>query len=193
MRHFFYILILIGCFSCSNNRCIEKKKAILNDSLAVLTGNDIYNMKKDNILNSISILDSLIKIDTVTGNRYRYFTNIGNLYMMLGDSSKAFKNKEIAANLLSTNHIDRLMFFGEKNLRNGNKDSSLVYLNKALKQCDDRLNKEMDYNMLAKKIQILILLNKKSEANDYLEDIMKEYPHNEFIEGLKDEVNELRQ
>lgn len=193
MRHFFYILILIGCFSCSNNRCIEKKKAILNDSLAVLMGNDIYNMKKDNILNSISILDSLIKIDTVTGNRYRYFTNIGNLYMMLGDSSKAFKNKEIAANLLSTNHIDRLMFFGEKNLRNGNKDSSLVYLNKALKQCDDRLNKEMDYNMLAKKIQILILLNKKSEANDYLEDIMKEYPHNEFIEGLKDEVNELRQ
>ena len=193
MRHFFYILILIGCFSCSNNRCIEKKKAILNDSLAVLTGNDIYNMKKDNILNSISILDSLIKLDTVTGNRYRYFTNIGNLYMMLGDSSKAFKNKEIAANLLSTNHIDRLMFFGEKNLRNGNKDSSLVYLNKALKQCDDRLNKEMDYNMLAKKIQILIVLNKKSEANDYLEDIMKEYPHNEFIEGLKDEVNELRQ
>ena len=86
-----------------------------------------------------------------------------------------------------------MIFFGEKNLRNGNKDSSLVYLNKALKQCDDRLNKEMDYNMLAKKIQILILLNKKSEANDYLEDIMKEYPHNEFIEGLKDEVNELRQ
>ena len=43
MRHFFYILILIGCFSCSNNRCIEKKKAILNDSLAVLTGIRLAN------------------------------------------------------------------------------------------------------------------------------------------------------
>lgn len=189
MRHFFYILILIGCFSCSNNRCIEKKKAILNDSLAVLMGNDIYNMKKDNILNSISILDSLIKIDTVTGNRYRYFTNIGNLYMMLGDSSKAFKNKEIAANLLSTNHIDRLMFYGEKYINTGNRDSSLLYLNKALKRCDDELSKGLDNNVLSKKIQTLMLLKKKKEANRYLDYMIKKYPQNDYIELLKEEID----
>lgn len=189
MRHFFYILILIGCFSCSNNRCIEKKKAILNDSLAVLMGNDIYNMKKDNILNSISILDSLIKIDTVTGNRYRYFTNIGNLYMMLGDSSKAFKNKEIAANLLSTNHIDRLMFYGEKHINTGNRDSSLLYLNKALKRCDDELSKGLDNIVLSKKIQTLMLLKKKKEANRYLDYMIKKYPQNDYIELLKEEID----
>ena len=180
---------MIGCFSCSNNRCIEKKKAILNDSLAVLMGNDIYNMKKDNILNSISILDSLIKIDTVTGNRYRYFTNIGNLYMMLGDSSKAFKNKEIAANLLSTNHIDRLMFYGEKYINTGNRDSSLLYLNKALKRCDDELSKGLDNNVLSKKIQTLMLLKKKKEANRYLDYMIKKYPQNDYIELLKEEID----
>ena len=172
---------------------VAKQKALLNDSLAFYMNSGMADGNKVNVIRSIGIIDSLLRIDTVAANRYKYYMNRGILYAILGDSAQADKSKEKAVELLPTSHVDRLIFFGEKNLRNGNKDSSLVYLNKALKQCDDRLNKEMDYNMLAKKIQILILLNKKSEANDYLEDIMKEYPHNEFIEGLKDEVNELRQ
>ena len=190
----FNVLLLSSCMSDAKNAvAVAKQKAMLNDSLAFYMNSGMADGNKVNVIRSIGIIDSLLKIDTVAANRYKYYMNRGILYAILGDSAQADKSKEKAVELLPAYHVDRLMFFGEKNLRNGNKDSSLVYLNKALKQCDDRLNKEMDYNMLAKKIQILILLNKKSEANDYLEDIMKEYSHNEFIEGLKDEVNELRQ
>ena len=105
---------------------VAKQKAMLSDSLAFYMNSGMADGNRVNVIRSIGIIDSLLRIDTVPANRYKYYMNRGILYAILGDSAQADKSKEKAVELLPTSHVDRLIFYGEKYLRNGNKDSSLV-------------------------------------------------------------------
>lgn len=185
----FFALVITGCFSCSKDN-IQKNRDLmkLNDSAVSLLQKGQLEGDTTMVRKAILILDSVLSIDTIKSDRYRLHYIKVMAYNLIGDSIGADKEQESAIRLLPYNHIDRLMYYGEKFQKKNLEDSASYYFSHAIQQCDNQLTEKYDANIVVKKVQILLLQKGKEQALDYLNRMQRKYPHEEIFHDLMMEL-----
>lgn len=190
MKHIIFILLIIvlNVVGCSSNKKGEKQQEIsmknINDSAVLLIQKGEIYGDTTKIRTAIQLLDVALSADTITSNRYLYFCNKAIAYNLIGDSIGAEREWELAISQLPPNHIDRLMYWGEKYHKIRLNDSASYYLSLAMQKCNMELAEKISLNLIVKKCQILILQDKKSQALNYLRQMDKEIPNNDVIHAL---------
>ena len=185
----FFALVITGCFSCSKDN-IQKNRDLmkLNDSAVSLLQKGQLEGDTTMVRKAILILDSVLSIDTIKSDRYRLHYIKVMAYNLIGGSIGADKEQESAIRLLPSNHIDRLMYYGEKFQKKNLEDSASYYFSHAIQQCDNQLTEKYDANIVVKKVQILLLQKGKEQALDYLNRMQRKYPHEEIFHDLMMEL-----
>lgn len=184
-----FTLVMAGCFSNPKNSMQKNKDLMkLNDSAVWLLQKGQLDGDTTLIKKSIMILDSILSVDTIKSDRYRLHYIKVMAYNLIGDSIGADKEQESAIKLLSSNHIDRLMYYGEKFQKKNLEDSASYYFSRAIQQCDNQLAEKYDANIVVKKVQILLLQKKKEQALAYLSQMHNKYPHEDIINSLMMEL-----
>jgi tetratricopeptide (TPR) repeat protein len=187
--YFFCLMLFVACSSKSpevpdkNNEYIELSDSIANVIQKYAMSGDTIELRK-----ALALSEMILRHDTIAEHRYKTCYLRSSIYELLGEQDKAFIEQECAVSFLSPEHIDRLTFYGQKMECNGMPDSAIWYYNHALEACESELVANYDNNLFAKKLQLLLYLGRRNEAQDCMKEMMKEHRDDIFLQTLNDEL-----
>ncbi len=110
----------------------------------------------------------------------------------MGRKDEAMKNAVMEMALLPEDNPQRLLFMAVKQLKEDEKDSADIYLEKVLSVCKLAQKQKFDENMAFYTIQALYLRNGDKAAKEYLVKLLNEHPNNQTLLYVKDNWEELK-
>ena len=144
------------------------------------------------LLKPLNLSDSLLSIDTTSFSRRLCYHNRAIILKSLGRKEEAMKNAEMEMNLLPEDNPQRLLFMAVKQLKEDEKDSADIYLEKVLSVCKLAQKQKFDENMVFYTIQALYLRYGDKTAKIYLLKLLNEHPNNQMLQYAKDNWGELK-
>ena len=144
------------------------------------------------LLKALNLSDSLLSIDTASFSRRLCYHNRAIILNSLGRKEEAMKNAEMEMNLLPEDNPQRLLFVAVKQLKEDEKDSADIYLEKVLSVCKLAQKQKFDENMVFYTIQALYLRYGDKTAKTYLLKLLNEHPNNQMLQYAKDNWGELK-
>ena len=188
----FYIAILIcACNQSGIDKKHENNKdlKILNDSVIelILT----FQSNQDSILlnHALVLNNKAMALDSSNSNLI-YNLNVRAQILALQNKKKeAFLLKERTLSKDKFN-IDRLIYYGQKNRLMGRIDSSEIYFNAALTQCDKLLEDTFNIDAIIKKAEIYMYQKKKKEALRIINQALVKSPKNIVLKTFKEDLDQ---
>ncbi len=204
------ILLLSLLYSCNNNTKVNdsSNQAIdrinmntnlmknsaqdiksINDSIVQLIS--IFQQKQDSTALKLALVlnDKAIALDSLNKDQFYNLNTRIQILGLLNRYKEAFLLKE---KILSKDklNIDRLIYYGQKYKLKGQADSSEVYFNEAIIQCDKLLNDTLNTDIVLKKIEVYIYQNKVEDAKIILNQALQKSPDNETLMSLRENFGE---
>ena len=190
------ILCYIAILMCACNQSgIDKKHEnnkdlkILNDSVIelILT----FQSNQDSILlnHALVLNNKAMDLDSSNSNLI-YNLNVRAQILALQNKKKeAFLLKERTLSKDKFN-IDRLIYYGQKNRLMGRIDSSEIYFNAALTQCDKLIEDTFNIDAIIKKAEIYMYQKKKKEALRIINQALVKSPKNVILTTFKENLDQ---
>lgn len=182
------VVLTIGC-KANQNKSDDNK---LCDSIVGLIQQGTLHNDTAMLLKALNLSDSLLSIDTASFSRRRCYHNRAIILNSLGRKEEAMKNAEMEMNLLPEDNPQRLLFMAVKQLKEDEKDSADIYLEKVLSVCKLAQKQKFDENMVFYTIQALYLRYGDKTAKTYLLKLLNEHPNNQMLLYAKDNWGELK-
>ena len=108
---------------------------------------------------------------------------------LLNKKKEAFLLKERTLSKDKFN-IDRLIYYGQKNRLMGRIDSSEIYFNAALTQCDKLIEDTFNIDAIIKKAEIYMYQKKKKEALRIINQALVKSPKNVILTTFKENLDQ---
>lgn len=172
-----------SCHSDGNKLC---------DSIVGLIQQGTLHNDTAMLLKPLNLSDSLLSIDTTSFSRRLCYHNRAIILKSLGRKEEAMKNAEMEMNLLPEDNPQRLLFMAVKQLKEDEKDSADIYLEKVLSVCKLAQKQKFDENMVFYTIQALYLRYGDKTAKICLLKLLNEHPNNQMLQYAKDNWGELK-
>jgi hypothetical protein len=160
-----YIAILMcACSQSGIDKKHENNKdlKILNDSVIelILT----FQSNQDSILlnHALVLNNKAMALDSSNSNLLYNLNVRAQILALLNKKKEAFLLKERTLSKDKFN-IDRLIYYGQKNRLIGRMDSSEIYFNAALIQCDKLLEDTLNIDAIIKKAEIYMYQKKRKK------------------------------
>ena len=182
------VVLTIGC-KANQNKSDDNK---LCDSIVGLIQQGTLHNDTAMLLKALNLSDSLLSIDTASFSRRLCYHNRAIILNSLGRKEEAMKNAEMEMNLLPEDNPQRLLFMAVKQLKEDEKDSADIYLEKVLSVCKLAQKQKFDENMVFYTIQALYLRYGDKTAKTYLLKLLNEHPNNQMLQYAKDNWEELK-
>ena len=182
------VVLAIGC-KANQNKSDDNK---LCDSIVGLIQQGTLHNDTAMLLKALNLSDSLLSIDTASFSRRLCYHNRAIILNSLGRKEEAMKNAEMEMNLLPEDYPQRLLFMAVKQLKEDEKDSADIYLEKVLSVCKLAQKQKFDENMAFYTIQALYLRYGDKTAKTYLLKLLNEHPNNQMLQYAKDNWGELK-
>ena len=182
------VVLAIGC-KANQNKSDDNK---LCDSIVGLIQQGTLHNDTAMLLKALNLSDSLLSIDTASFSRRLCYHNRAIILNSLGRKEEAMKNAEMEMNLLPEDNPQRLLFMAVKQLKEDEKDSADIYLEKVLSVCKLAQKQKFDENMAFYTIQALYLRYGDKTAKTYLLKLLNEHPNNQMLQYAKDNWGELK-
>lgn len=182
------VVLTIGC-KANQNKSDDNK---LCDSIVGLIQQGTLHNDTAMLLKALNLSDSLLSIDTASFSRRLCYHNRAIILNSLGRKEEAMKNAEMEMNLLPEDNPQRLLFMAVKQLKEDEKDSADIYLEKVLSVCKLAQKQKFDENMVFYTIQALYLRYGDKTAKTYLLKLLNEHPNNQMLQYAKDNWGELK-
>lgn len=182
------VVLAIGC-KANQNKSDDNK---LCDSIVGLIQQGTLHNDTAMLLKALNLSDSLLSIDTASFSRRLCYHNRAIILNSLGRKEEAMKNAEMEMNLLPEDNPQRLLFMAVKQLKEDEKDSADIYLEKVLSVCKLAQKQKFDENMVFYTIQALYLCYGDKTAKTYLLKLLNEHPNNQMLQYAKDNWGELK-
>lgn len=182
------VVLTIGC-KANQNKSDDNK---LCDSIVGLIQQGTLHNDTAMLLKALNLSDSLLSIDTASFSRRLCYHNRAIILNSLGRKEVAMKNAEMEMNLLPEDNPQRLLFMAVKQLKEDEKDSADIYLEKVLSVCKLAQKQKFDENMVFYTIQALYLCYGDKTAKTYLLKLLNEHPNNQMLQYAKDNWGELK-
>ena len=182
------VVLTIGC-KANQNKSDDNK---LCDSIVGLIQQGTLHNDTAMLLKALNLSDSLLSIDTASFSRRLCYHNRVIILNSLGRKEEAMKNAEMEMNLLPEDNPQRLLFVAVKQLKEDEKDSADIYLEKVLSVCKLAQKQKFDENMVFYTIQALYLRYGDKTAKTYLLKLLNEHPNNQMLQYAKDNWGELK-
>lgn len=172
------VVLTIGC-KANQNKSDDNK---LCDSIVGLIQQGTLHNDTAMLLKALNLSDSLLSIDTASFSRRLCYHNRAIILNSLGCKEEAMKNAEMEMNLLPEDNPQRLLFVAVKQLKEDEKDSADIYLEKVLSVCKLAQKQKFDENMVFYTIQALYLRYGDKTAKTYLLKLLNEHPNNQMLQ-----------
>lgn len=187
------ILFISACNSPEEKKRSENIIDIktLNDSIIELISNFQQSQDSTNLKLALSLNDKAIDLDSLDNNLFYNINTRIQILGLLNRKKEAFLIKELILSKDKDN-IDRLIYFGQKYLLKNQKDSSEIYFNKALLQCDKLLSDSINTDLIIKKIEIYLYQNKDKDAIKTIDKALEKDSDNITLKTLKENFDEYR-
>ena len=182
------VVLTIGC-KANQNKSDDNK---LCDSIVGLIQQGTLHNDTAMLLKALNLSDSLLSIDTASFSRRLCYHNRAIILNSLGRKEEAMKNAEMEMNLLPEDNPQRLLFMAVKQLKEDEKESADIYLEKVLSVCKLVQKQKFDENMAFYTIQALYLRYGDKTAKIYLLKLLNEHPNNQMFQYAKDNWGELK-
>ena len=182
------VVLTIGC-KANQNKSDDNK---LCDSIVGLIQQGTLHNDTAMLLKALNLSDSLLSIDTASFSRRLCYHNRAIILNSLGRKEEAMKNAEMEMNLLPEDNPQRLLFVAVKQLKEDEKDSADIYLEKVMSVCKLAQKQKFDENMVFYTIQALYLRYGDKTAKTYLLKLLNEHPNNQMLQYAKDNWGELK-
>ena len=182
------VVLAIGC-KANQNKSDDNK---LCDSIVGLIQQGTLHNDTAMLLKALNLSDSLLSIDTASFSRRLCYHNRAIILNSLGRKEEAMKNAEMEMNLLPEDNPQRLLFMAVEQLKEDEKDSADIYLEKVLSVCKLAQKQKFDENMAFYTIQALYLRYGDKTAKTYLLKLLNEHPNNQMLQYAKDNWGELK-
>ena len=182
------VVLTIGC-KANQNKSDDNK---LCDSIVGLIQQGTLHNDTAMLLKALNLSDSLLSIDTASFSRRLCYHNRAIILNSLGRKEEAMQNAEMEMNLLPEDNPQRLLFVAVKQLKEDEKDSADIYLEKVLSVCKLAQKQKFDENMVFYTIQALYLRYGDKTAKTYLLKLLNEHPNNQMLQYAKDNWGELK-
>ena len=190
------ILCYIAILICACNQSgIDKKHEnnkdlkILNDSVIelILT----FQSSQDSILlnHALVLNNKAMALDSSNSNLLYNLNVRAQILTLLNKKKEAFLLKEKTLSKDKFN-IDRLIYYGQKNRLMGRIDSSEIYFNAALTQCDKLLEDTFNIDAIIKKAEIYMYQKKKKEALRIINQALVKSPKNVILTTFKENLDQ---
>ena len=190
------ILCYIAILMCACNQSgIDKKHEnnkdlkILNDSVIelILT----FQSSQDSILlnHALVLNNKAMALDSSNSNLLYNLNVRAQILALLNKKKEAFLLKEKTLSKDKFN-IDRLIYYGQKNRLMGRIDSSEIYFNAALTQCDKLLEDTFNIDAIIKKAEIYMYQKKKKEALRIINQALVKSPKNVILTTFKENLDQ---
>ena len=190
------ILCYIAILICACNQSgIDKKHEnnkdlkILNDSVIelILT----FQSSQDSILlnHALVLNNKAMALDSSNSNLLYNLNVRVQILTLLNKKKEAFllKGKTLSKDKFN---IDRLIYYGQKNRLMGRIDSSEIYFNAALTQCDKLLEDTFNIDAIIKKAEIYMYQKKKKEALRIINQALVKSPKNVILTTFKENLDQ---
>lgn len=186
------IAILLSACYHSGEKTISGNKVDLkamNDSIIQLIVK--FQQFKDStaLKAALSLNDKVIALDSAKKNQYYNLNTRIQILGLLNKRKEAFLLKEKILSKEDLN-IDRLIYYGQKYKLMGLKDSSDIYFNSALEQCDKLLKDAFNFNLIIQKVEIYTFQKRYDDALRTIEQGLLKEPQNDILNTLKDDFDE---
>jgi tetratricopeptide (TPR) repeat protein len=188
----FYIAISISACNQSSIDKEHKNKMdlkILNDSVIelILT----FQSNQDSILlnHALVLNNKAMALDSSNSNLLYNLNVRAQILALLNKKKEAFLLKERTLSKDKFN-IDRLIYYGQKNRLMGRIDSSEIYFNAALTQCDKLLVDTFNIDAIIKKAEIYMYQKKKKEALRIINQALVKSPKNVILTTFKENLDQ---
>jgi tetratricopeptide (TPR) repeat protein len=190
------ILCYIAILICACNQSgIDKKHEnnkdlkILNDSVIelILT----FQSNQDSILlnHALVLNNKAMALDSSNSNLLYNLNVRAQILALLNKKKEAFLLKERTLSKDKFN-IDRLIYYGQKNRLMGRIDSSEIYFNAALTQCDKLIEDTFNIDAIIKKAEIYMYQKKKKEALRIINQALVKSPKNVILTTFKENLDQ---
>ncbi len=190
------ILCYIAILMCACNQSgIDKKHEnnkdlkILNDSVIelILT----FQSSQDSILlnHALVLNNKAMALDSSNSNLLYNLNVRAQILALLNKKKEAFLLKERTLSKDKFN-IDRLIYYGQKNRLMGRIDSSEIYFNAALTQCDKLIEDTFNIDAIIKKAEIYMYQKKKKEALRIINQALVKSPKNVILTTFKENLDQ---
>ena len=187
-----YIAILIcACSQSGIDKKHENNKdlKILNDSVIelILT----FQSSQDSILlnHALVLNNKAMALDSSNSNLLYNLNVRAQILTLLNKRKEAFLLKEKTLSKDKFN-IDRLIYYGQKNRLMGRIDSSEIYFNAALTQCDKLIEDTFNIDAIIKKAEIYMYQKKKKEALRIINQALVKSPKNVILTTFKENLDQ---
>ena len=187
-----YIAILIcACSQSGIDKKHENNKdlKILNDSVIelILT----FQSNQDSILlnHALVLNNKAMALDSSNSNLLYNLNVRAQILTLLNKKKEAFLLKEKTLSKDKFN-IDRLIYYGQKNRLMGRIDSSEIYFNAALTQCDKLIEDTFNIDAIIKKAEIYMYQKKKKEALRIINQALVKSPKNVILTTFKENLDQ---
>lgn len=188
---FFVTMLLSACYHSGGKISIVNKTDIkrMNDSIIQLITNFEQIQDSAALEMALSLNDKVIALDSAKENQ---FYNLGIRIQLLGLLNKTKEAFLLKEKILSKDkfNIERLTYYGQKYRLMGLIDSSEIYFNSALIQCDKLLKDTLNTDLIMRKVEIYTYQKKNDDALRIIEQALLQDPENIILNTYKDDFDE---
>lgn len=188
---FFVTMLLSACYHSGGKTTIANKTDIktMNDSIIQLIINFEQIQDSAALEMALSLNDKVIALDSAKENQ---FYNLGIRIQLLGLLNKKKEAFLLKEKILSKDkfNIERLTYYGQKYRLMGLIDSSEIYFNSALIQCEKLLKDTLNTDLIMQKVEIYTYQKKKDDALRIIEQALLQDPENIILNTYKDNFDE---
>lgn len=195
MKDFLFLFCIALLISACNHSESSKKSEnemdakLLSDSIVqlILT----FEQDRDTIVLNHALLlsDKVMALDSTNSHLSHNLNTRIQILELLNQKKEAFLLKERTLSKDKYN-IDRLIYYGQKNRLMGQMDSSEIYFNAALMQCDKLLKDTLNTDVIIEKVEIYMYQKKKKEALRIIDQALVADPQNAILTTIKDDFDE---
>lgn len=192
MKKVLFVVLVVGLtIGCKANQNKSDDNKLCDSIVGLIQQGTLHN-DTAMLLKALNLSDSLLSIDTASFSRRLCYHNRAIILNSLGRKEEAMKNAEMEMNLLPEDNPQRLLFVAVKQLKEDEKDSADIYLEKVLSVCKLAQKQKFDENMVFYTIQALYLRYGDKTAKTYLLKLLNEHPNNQMLQYAKDNWGELK-
>ncbi|MCD8555681.1 MAG: hypothetical protein LRY59_03405 [Bacteroides graminisolvens] len=191
------ILCYIAILICACNQSgIDKKHEnnkdlkILNDSVIELILTFQSNQDSTLLNHALVLNNKAMALDSSNSNLLYNLNVRAQTLALLNKKKEAFLLKERTLSKDKFN-VDRLIYYGQKNRLIRRMDSSEIYFNAALIQCDKLLEDTLNIDVIIKKAEIYMYQKKKEEALRIINQALVKSPKNVILTTFKENLDQL--
>ena len=168
MKKVLFVVLVVGLtIGCKANQNKSDDNKLCDSIVGLIQQGTLHN-DTAMLLKALNLSDSLLSIDTASFSRRLCYHNRAIILNSLGRKEEAMKNAEMEMNLLPEDNPQRLLFMAVKQLKEDEKDSADIYLEKVLSVCKLAQKQKFDENMAFYTIQALYLRDGDKTAKTYM-------------------------